>query len=304
MKIALVDVDGHNFPNLALCKIAGFYKREGHSVEWYSPLFSDPDMIFASKVFTFTPDYADYAAKHPEPIKGGTGYDPKVRLPDEIENGKPDFTIYPESVMRNHRTGNLQAYGFLTRGCIRHCPWCIVPEKEGYIKPVSTIEEIAQDRKEVVLMDNNFLAAPADFVSDQLERIRRSGIAIDFNQALDARLVNPENAAALAACKWIRFIRFSCDTAAMIEPCRRAISMIRQHNAKQEFFVYLLIREIEDAEMRLHEVLKMNATPFAQPYRDFTGNAEPTAEQKRFAAFTNVKGGRIALKMKFTDYKK
>ena len=77
MKIALVDVDGHNFPNLALCKIAGFYKREGHSVEWYSPLFSDPDMIFASKVFTFTPDYADYAAKHPEPIKGGTGYDPK-----------------------------------------------------------------------------------------------------------------------------------------------------------------------------------------------------------------------------------
>ena len=80
--------------------------------------------------------------------------------------------------------------------------------------------------------------------------------------------------------------------------------MIRQHNAKQEFFVYLLIREIEDAEMRLHEVLKMNATPFAQPYRDFTGNAEPTAEQKRFAAFTNVKGGRIALKMKFTDYKK
>ena len=69
MKIALVDVDGHHFPNLALCKIAGSYKREGHSVEWYSPLFSNPDKIFASKVFTFTPDYIDYSVNDPEPIK-------------------------------------------------------------------------------------------------------------------------------------------------------------------------------------------------------------------------------------------
>ena len=303
-KIALVDVDGRNFPNLALCKIAGSYKREGHSVEWYSPLFSDPDMIFASKVFTFTPDYTDFAAAHPEPIKGGTGYDPKIRLPDEIENGQPDFSIYPDSIMRNPRSGNLQAFGFLTRGCIRHCPWCIVPEKEGYIKPVSTIEDIAQDRKEVVLMDNNFLAAPDDFVFDQLERIRRSGIAIDFNQALDARLVSPAKAAALAACKWIRFIRFSCDTAGMIEPVRNAVSMIRKHRPRMQFFIYLLIREIEDAEKRLHAMLELNVTPFAQPYRDFTAGSEPTDEQKRFAAFVNVKGGRIALKMKFSDYKK
>lgn len=304
MNIALVDVDGRHFPNLALCKIAGFYKRHGHSVEWYSPLFSDPDLIFASKVFTFTEDFTDYAAKHPEPIKGGTGYDPEIKLPDEIENAKPDFSIYPESVIRNNRTGNLQSFGFLTRGCIRHCPWCIVPKKEGYIKPVSTIEDVAQDRKEVVLMDNNFLAAPEDFIFDQLSRIRRSGIRIDFNQALDARLVTEKNAAALAACKWIRFIRFSCDTSAMIEPVRRAVSMIRQHNEKQQIFVYLLVQGIEDAEKRLQAMLKLNVTPFAQPYRDFSADSEPTEEQKRFAAFVNVKGGRLALKMKFKDYVK
>lgn len=80
--------------------------------------------------------------------------------------------------------------------------------------------------------------------------------------------------------------------------------MIRKHNAKQQFFVYLLIREIEDAEKRLHEMLKLNITPFAQPYRDFTDQSEPTKEQKNFAAFVNVKGGRIALKMKFKDYKR
>ena len=150
--------------------------------------------------------------------------------------------------MRNPRTGNLQAYGFLTRGCIRTCPWCIVPKKEGKIRPISSIETIAQGRKEVVLMDNNFLAAPDDFVFEQLEKIRRSGIAIDFNQALDARLVDPDKAAALAACRWIRYIRFSCDTAGMIGPVRNAISMIRKHRPRMQFFIYLLIREIEDAE--------------------------------------------------------
>jgi hypothetical protein len=300
--IALVDVDGHNFPNLALCKIAGFYRREGCSVEWYSPLFSrDPDLIFASKVFTFTPDF-QFAARHTPPILGGTGYDHQAKLPSEIEESEPDFSIYPDNVMRNPKTGNLQSYGFLTRGCIRNCPWCIVPKKEGKIKPVSTIEKVAQGRKEVILMDNNFLAAPEDFIFDQLARIRKLKIRIDFNQALDARLVTPKIAEALAKCAWIRYIRFSCDQKSMIEPVKRAVSMIRQHSEKQQIFIYLLVKEIEDAEIRLREMLKINVTPFAQPYRDFTENLEPTREQQNFAAFVNVKGGKMALKKDFKNY--
>jgi len=303
MKISLIDVDGHHFPNLALCKIAGFYKATGHTVDWYSPLWSRPDKIFASKVFTFSPDYTDYSARDPEPIKGGTGYDPLVKLPDEIENFKPDFSIYPDEIMRNPKTGNLQAFGFLTRGCIRNCPWCIVPKKEGAIKPVRTIEEITQGRKEAVLMDNNFLAAPEDFVSEQLQKIAREKIAVDFNQALDARLVTPKNARLLAACKWIRFIRFACDTSAQIEPVKRAVSLIRESgNRKFSFSVYLLIQEIADAEKRLREMVKLDVSPFAQPYRDFTNEIKPTKEQKDFAAFANVKGGKLCLKMKFSQY--
>lgn len=85
MNVALVDVDGHNFPNLALMKLSAWHKAQGDSVEWYSPLFSRPDVIYASKVFTFTPDYTDYAPHHPEPILGGTGYDATVKLPDAVE---------------------------------------------------------------------------------------------------------------------------------------------------------------------------------------------------------------------------
>ena len=78
------------FPNLALCRIAGYYRKCGDAVEWYSPLFSDPDLIYASKVFTFTPDYVDYSTNHPREIRGGTGYN-LSKLPAEIESSTPDF---------------------------------------------------------------------------------------------------------------------------------------------------------------------------------------------------------------------
>ena len=294
MKIALVDVDGHNFPNLALMKLAAWHKAGGDSVAWYDPLFSRPDRIYASKVFTFTPDFQDYAAGDPEPIRGGTGYDPNVKLPDEVEQMIPDYSLYSDFSA---------ALGFLTRGCIRNCPWCIVPKKEGLLREVDDIERVAAGRKDVVLLDNNFLAADEEFVREQLEKAARLKIRIDFNQGLDARLVTPENAKLLSARRWIRFIRFSCDTVAMIEAVRRAVSLLRESGCKHEIFCYMLVKEIADAEMRLRALVDLKVTPFAQPYRDFTGDSTPTEEQRRFASFVNVKGGKLCRKMSFKEYK-
>lgn len=293
MKIALVDVDGRNFPNLALMKLSAWHKAQGDSVEWYSPLFSRPDKIYASKVFTFTQDYIDYAYGDPEPVRGGTGYDPAVRLPDEVERTLPDYSIYPEWD---------SALGFLTRGCIRNCPWCIVPRKEGTLQVVDDIERIAAGRRDVVLLDNNFLAAPGEFIREQLEKATRLGLRLDFNQGLDARLVTAENARLLAACRWIRFIRFSCDTAAMIEPIRRAVRLIRETGSRREIFCYMLVQDIAEAEIRLRALVELGVTPFAQPYRDFSGKAETTKKQRDFARFANVKGGKLCLKMSFKEY--
>ena len=295
MNVALVDVDGHNFPNLALMKLSIWHKAQGDSVEWYSPLFSQPDKIYASKVFTFSPDYTAYAPGHPEPIRGGTGYDETVKLPDEVEHMSPDYSLYPDWTA---------AIGFLTRGCIRNCTWCIVPKKEGKLRAVDDIELVAAGRKDVVLLDNNFLAADEEFVREQLEKAARLKIRIDFNQGLDARLVNPENARLLAACRWIRCIRFSCDTIAMIEPIRRAVSLIRERGCKREIFCYMLVRDIADAEIRLRALVDLNVTPFAQPYMDFTSDSTPTEEQRRFASFVNVNGGKLCLRMSFKEYYK
>ena len=285
MKVALIDVDGHNFPNLALMKLAAWHKAQGDSVEWYDPLFSRPDRIYASKVFTFTQDFIDYAAGDPEPVRGGTGYDPNVKFPEDVERMIPDYSLYPDFPA---------ALGFLTRGCIRNCKWCIVPKKEGCLQEVDDIERIAAGRKEVVLLDNNFLAADKEFVREQLEKAAWLRLKLDFNQGLDARLVTPENARLLAACRWIRCIRFSCDTIAMIEPIRRAVELVRQAGFNREIFVYMLVTDIGDAETRLKALVDLRVTPFAQPYRDFTGDSTPTAEQRKFASFVNVKGEKSA----------
>lgn len=136
MKVGLIDVDGHNFPNLPLMKISAYHKARGDSVEWYEPLFSgELDRVYMSKVFTFTPDY-QYCINAKEIIKGGTGYnypDGGEPLPEEIEHIYPDYGLYG---ITN------EAYGFLTRGCPRNCQFCIVGKKEGLkSKKVADLQE-------------------------------------------------------------------------------------------------------------------------------------------------------------------
>ena len=73
-RIGLIDVDGHNYPNLPLMKLSAWHKQNGDSVEWYQPLLSGHmDKVYMSKVFSFTPDYI-YPITADEIIKGGSGY--------------------------------------------------------------------------------------------------------------------------------------------------------------------------------------------------------------------------------------
>ena len=74
MKIGLIAVDGHNYPNIPLMKLAAWHKQNGDMVEWYEPLFSGHmDRVYMSKVFSFTPDY-QYCIDADQVIKGGSGY--------------------------------------------------------------------------------------------------------------------------------------------------------------------------------------------------------------------------------------
>lgn len=278
MKIGLIDVDGHSgFPNLALMRLSAWHKLRGDSVEWWNG-FCHYERVYMSKVFTFSPDINTVISAD-EIIRGGTGYKDYGSLPDEIEKTRPDYSIYPETDY---------AIGFLTRGCCRSCPWCIVPKKEGQIRPADTWAEIKRaDSRKIIFMDNNVLASEHGL--QQIDAMRGQEVWVDFNQGLDARLITPENARLLAGLRWIRFVRLSCDTPEMLPVIEQAVAYMKEAGiAKSRFWAYMLVRDVDEAEHRAVALDRMGVTPFAQPYRDYDGG-EPTQEQKQFARWVNKK---------------
>lgn len=207
MKVALIDVDGHNFPSLPLMKISAWHKKQGDMVEWYDPLTAwkyQPDRVYMSKVFTFTPDY-----QHPvnavEIIKGGTGYNyPEGRpnLPAEIEHIYPDYSLYP-TLCKN------TAYGFLTRGCPRGCDFCIVESKEGrQSRKVADLSEFWNGQKNIVLLDPNFFACGE--WKELSQQLIDSRAWVDFSQGCDIRIMTEEKTAFLLRMK-IKQIHFAWD---------------------------------------------------------------------------------------------
>ena len=278
MRIGLIAVDGRSgFPNLALMRLSTWHKRQGDAVDWWNG-FERYDRVYMSKVFTFTPDF-DTAINAEEIITGGTGYKDFGNLPPEIEACPPDYTLYPQWK---------SAVGFLTRGCVRHCEFCIVPRKEGTIHPAATWEEIKRpDSREMTLLDNNILAS--DHGLEQIDRMGHEPVWIDFNQGLDARLITPEIARMLARLHWIRFVRLACDTSEMLPVIQQATAYLREAGiSPSRFWAYALVRDVEEAHRRVLALRDMGVEPFAQPYRDYNGG-EPTEEQNAFARWVNRK---------------
>lgn len=202
MKIGLIDVDGHNFPNLCLMKISAYHKQQGDDVEWCN-LFEHYDKVYMSRVFddTYTDDFMT-AINADEIIKGGTGYDLKNKLPDNIEHIYPDYDLYPDLTKDT-------AYGFLTRGCPNDCPFCIVSKKEGRksIK-VADLSEFWDRQKNIKLLDPNLLACKDHL--DLLQQLIDSKATVDFTQGLDARLINEKNVELLSKVK-VKMVHFAFD---------------------------------------------------------------------------------------------
>lgn len=251
MRIGLHDAEKEHFknktfPNYALMKISAWHKEKGDIVEWWNPLYRY-DRVYSSKVFDFTP--ADPYLPE-DTIRGGTGYrDVPIdhELSPEMDAMYPDYSIYPECDY---------AIGYLTRGCPNHCRWCIVPGKEGAIRPYRSWQELVRpDSDKLVLMDNNVLAC--EYGIRQLEELTVSGYRIDLNQGMDARLVDSRIALILARMKWIRFIRFSCDQKSQIRPVRNTIELLGRYGVRAyRIFIYLLVTaDLEDAAARV-EALK------------------------------------------------
>ena len=215
MKIGLIDVDSHNFPNLPLMKLSAWHKQHGDSVEWYQPMFSGHmDRVYMSKVFSFTPDY-EYFVDADEVIKGGSGYcirlvngkevydaDRDNPLPDEVEHIYPDYDIYQELTQDT-------AYGYLTRGCPRNCGFCHTTQKDGCkSRKVADVNEFWKGQKNIVLLDQNILACPVHL--ELLDQLIDTQSRIEFNGGLDIRLINERNIEKIKQLK-LKCIHFAFD---------------------------------------------------------------------------------------------
>lgn len=264
MKIGLIDVDGHNYPNLALMKISAYHKAKGDSVEWWWG-FEHYDRVYMSKVFddTYSPDIpAPFNAD--QIVRGGTGYCMYSQLPYEIEHMCPDYSLYPELTKDT-------AYGFLTRGCPNACPFCIVSEKEGRMsRKAADLSEWWSGQKNIVLMDANILAC-REHIS-LLEQLADSGACVDFNQGLDARLLTPENIAILRRIK-LKEIHFAWDLMKNSKRIVQGLNLWKRYGKKDRHgawgSVYVLTNfntNMAENLYRIYKLREMGFSPYVMVY--------------------------------------
>lgn len=295
-RIALYDADSEriknkSFPNYALMKISAYHKKNKDIVEWFTHFDElKYDTIYSSKIFDFT-NTPMFLSENV--ITGGTGYDVKKKLPQFIDDMFPDYSIYPKCDY---------AIGFITRGCIRKCRWCVVPEKEGDIQPYREWKDlIRKDTNKLILMDNNILAS--DYGIGQLSQMIGTNIKIDLNQGMDARLVTPEIAEILSRLNWIKYIRFSCDTKEQIHSIIKVYNLLKKYNVSPyKIFVYFLVTaDLEDASIRINELRELKGiTVYAQAERNSSKGIIPNKEQLEFAQRYVYSG--VWRKESFNDY--
>ncbi|MCL2053151.1 MAG: radical SAM protein [Oscillospiraceae bacterium] len=265
------------FPNYALMKISAWHKSQGDKVELFTPTnpeygeqqtmfeteypmkrnayFYDYDKIYSSKVFDFTPENK-FLPEHT--VKGGTGYGIYNELPIEIDKMFPDYSIYPNCDY---------AIGFLTRGCVNNCSWCVVPPKEGKIYSYRKWQDVVRnDTDKLLLMDNNILAC--DYGISQLAELSQTDYKIDINQGMDIRLLTDEICKILKKIKWIKYIRFSCDRSEQLPYFEKMVEMFDKYKiSKSKVFIYLLVqKDLDEADYRVQSLKKM--------YRSFNLSAQ------------------------------
>lgn len=276
MKIGLIDVDGHNFPNIALMKIASWHRQQGDMVEWAMPIFGRYDRIYASKIFTFTPDFNPLEYTASEIVRGGTGYDIKSCLPDEIDRHTGlDYDLYPQYPF---------SVQFYSRGCIRNCPFCLVHEKEGSIHSVEPMQW-NQKAKWIEVLDNNFFANPnwRNAIAD----LKAQNLPVKFH-GIDVRIMDEEQAAALNSLRLNGNVHIAWDLPQI--DLTSQLKAITKYIKPYKITCYVLIgfNSTRDQDIfRLRTLKKIGILPFVQPYRDFTNPTTVSQYEKDLARWAN-----------------
>jgi hypothetical protein len=281
-KVLLIDVDS-KIPNIALMKLSTYYKNKGYEVGFN---VQDPDIVYASVIFEANKHKVDglqFYYSGAEIHIGGSGYDLSSKLPEGVDYLKPDYSLYPACDF---------SIGFTTRGCIRKCYFCVVPEKEGAFQVVQHPNEWHDIQfKKIVFLDNNILANKEWFF-EVANWCIENNLKVNFH-GLDVRLVDREIAETLLKLKWIKCIEFAWDNIKDEKIIKEKIDLLKSvgftnNKLKQlvQFYVYVdSDKEYESGLYRCQELKKLFCNAFVM----FNMNSERTPRIQRLRRWANKK---------------
>lgn len=321
LKVGIIDADlldhGTRHPNLALEKIAGFCKAQGHDVRLicsYDELDVDPkffdvetldyDVLCLSQVFKFTkrPKKIDFLIKNHLMFYGGTGFLEEFEddlkqlpnLPPEVEHHKPDFNLYdeyiqiqtggdPKKMKRDWDDYISYSIGFTTRGCIRHCAFCVNRELSRVLEWSPVEEFLDPTRPKIYLWDDNIMAAPAKVFKKVIDQLVATGKAFQFRQGMDIRLMTDEKAKLFRDVKYYGDYIFAFDHYRkddpnewkQVEQTIRGLEIWKKY-VTRETKLYVLVafdsideKDIEGAFWRIKTLMEYGCLPYIMRFEDY-----------------------------------
>lgn len=283
MIVGLFDLDRTGFPNVALMKLSAWHKAQGDTV---LPLNSGEraDRRYGSAVFSWNRRKAA-ALTAIGAIVGGSGVDLQNKLPSHVEAMRPDYSLY----------GLDYGVGYLMRGCIWRCDFCVVPQKEGKPREVATIDDLVNGSF-LVLLDNEFLWREKWAIA-RLEELTARHLDWCPSQGLDVRVVTMPIVEALAASRYWnvhhtrRQITFAFDDLATAPLYRRGVERLLTKMAAWHLQSFVLVGHnstiAQDLE-RLAIIRSYEIDPFVMVYRDYsTGQMARDQQLRNLARWVN-----------------
>jgi len=280
------------YPPLGLLKLSSYHKSKGSTIELVHGITTDtldePDIIYVTSLFTWAwepvwkavqfysrlfPDselwlgglYASLMPQH----AALSGIDPThifQGIFKETEELCPDYSLVPE--WNKKVAGSIV---FASRGCVRSCKYCAVPQLEGSLCACkdSISDLIWEGHKRVIFFDNNFFANPK--WEGILEEVQELNLRVDFNQGLDARSLSERIAERISQIKIDRFVRLSYDYQQMKPHVKKAIEILRSHGIDgRNILVYALYNftdSPQDLFERIQDILNWGAVCYPMRYQ-------------------------------------
>jgi hypothetical protein len=284
VRIGLIDIDS-TLPNIALMKISNYYKSKGCHVEFIKE-GKKYDKIYASSIFTRSKDKCQKLINYYGDLIeiGGTGWDIKKELPEEIDRMKPDYNLYTvediapriKGISTKQRKIDKAAeivnagMGFTSRGCIRNCGFCFVPAKEGKFRQATEIKDLINPKSNVLILhDNNLTADP--FCVDKLREIKDRGLTVDINQGCDVRLMTDEIAKALSEVKHLRSIHYAWDLMGFEEQVLNGIDILSKYIKNYKHMCFMLTgynTSFEEDMYRFRKLNELGIRPYVMRYNE------------------------------------